>query len=477
MKKVIIQSIQKIGIFLNRTRNALVLAFLLVFMTFPPKIAYNCKGSPCPTPPPTNCFNSITVVKGVGGVFLVPAAPFVLNIPVRINTYSGPSTAPQGICPATCPNPATVTGGNVSVTLTLVGIGVGGPFTGTAPLPPRGSGFQTGVVQVPVTITAGTLGAFLVQAVGTANFSASGNPGTTVPPQTLSNNGDMTICFVEPSPANPSVPRLELVEVGTPGTNLLCTAGTQVCMIYNIINNDPNQGVTLNATATSEQEADMPNLESGNNPELVLAISNVEGFDDFPIQFAESCDDVLILPPDPATFEQPPLTLPSFFIPAGDTIPVIIQTASFPQCADGSCNQFTFTVEGFFDDGSPALACIAESITIKTGAICPSAGEIVPTLSEWGIILFTLFLLAFGIVFIRRSQRQLAFAGAMEGSSTMNWYQSESFKNFPITLLITIVFVSATIFLWYGFISTLDIVGILLSSLILAYLWHYLKIK
>lgn len=477
MKRLNIQPLQFIGKFLNKTRNPLVLIMLFIFMTYPPQPAYPCKGSPCPTPPPTNCFNSITVVKGVGGVFLVPTASFVLNIPVRINTYSGPSTAPQGICPATCPNPATVTGGSVSVTLTLVSLGFGGPYTGTAPLPPRGSGFQTGVVQVPVTISAGTLGAFLVQAVGTANFSASGSPGSVIPPQTLSNNGDMTVCFVEPSPADPSVPRLELIEVGTQGTNLLCTAGTQVCMIYHIINNDPNVGVTLNATATSEQEADMPTYEEGQNPELALAISNVEGFDDFPIQFGETCDDVLLLPPDPATFEQPPIVLPSLFIAPGDTIPVIVQTASFPQCADGSCGQYTFTVEGFFDDGTPALACIAESITIQSGAFCPSEGGLVPTLSEWGIILFTLLLLGFGIVFIRRNQRQLAFAGAAEGTSSMSWYDADSFKGFPLTILVAVMLISGLILLFYGEITTLDIGGILASAAIVAYLWHFMKIK
>lgn len=101
--------------------------------------------------------------------------------------------------------------------------------------------------------------------------------------------------------------------------------------------------------------------------------------------------------------------------------------------------------------------------------------EIVPTLSEWGVILFALLLLAFGIVFIRRQETQLALAN-QAGTSRQDaapWLIPVT--GFPKALLATVPMVTFLIFIFYGEVTTLDIFGILLSSAILAYLWCYLR--
>lgn len=122
-----------------------------------------------------------------------------------------------------------------------------------------------------------------------------------------------------------------------------------------------------------------------------------------------------------------------------------------------------------------SFGIVSES-TQPPPSVCPSINPI-PTLSEWGIILFTLLLLSFGIIFIRRSQRQLALVGATEDYYKMSWFQADSFKGFPLTLLLAIVLISVIIFLTYGLVTTIDLGGIVISALIVAYLWHFLKME
>jgi len=101
----------------------------------------------------------------------------------------------------------------------------------------------------------------------------------------------------------------------------------------------------------------------------------------------------------------------------------------------------------------------------------------IPTLSEWGIILFALLLLAFGVVFIRK--RQLAVGGSgseFSGQATQAWITKSMLRRFPLTLLIVLMLVSTAIFIIYGEITSLDVSGIVISSIILTYIYHYLRI-
>jgi len=99
----------------------------------------------------------------------------------------------------------------------------------------------------------------------------------------------------------------------------------------------------------------------------------------------------------------------------------------------------------------------------------------IPTLSEWGIILFALLLLAFGIVFVRRQQLALGGGGEVSGDIKQSWLTNKMLRKFPLVLLAVVPIVSALIFIVYGEITTLDISGILLSSIILAYIYLFLR--
>lgn len=101
--------------------------------------------------------------------------------------------------------------------------------------------------------------------------------------------------------------------------------------------------------------------------------------------------------------------------------------------------------------------------------------EVVPTLSEWGVILFGLLLLAFGVVFIRRQETQLALAQGTNSYKTSAKPWLAPVRGFPKALLVAVPIVSLLILFIYREITTVDIFGILFSSAILAYLWCYLK--
>ena len=174
-----------------------------------------------------------------------------------------------------------------------------------------------------------------------------------------------------------------------------------------------------------------------------------------------------------------------FFTVAGETAAQtaarfadLINSMTFGTVLDLTESSIDYRAE-IYGEGTVLTVDILNQDSTQTMSIESLIADPIPTLGQWGVIIFTLLLLTFGAVFIRKNQMQLAGMpnGTSDHSSQQPWYALMLEKNFPKTLLVMVVLLSLIIFLVYGTVTSLDIGGILLSAIILSYLWNFLNIK
>ncbi|MBE0638416.1 MAG: hypothetical protein IH598_07845 [Bacteroidales bacterium] len=123
------------------------------------------------------------------------------------------------------------------------------------------------------------------------------------------------------------------------------------------------------------------------------------------------------------------------------------------------------------------------TITFEAGGDCGIDDRVVmsknqenaiPTLSEWGVIILLLLLLAVGMVFVYKRQTALALAGGVEeagGTQLMLFNKQLYAKVFGFTLLAGLVFLGLT-YLVAGEITAADPLGTFVSAGIIAYMIH-----
>jgi hypothetical protein len=102
--------------------------------------------------------------------------------------------------------------------------------------------------------------------------------------------------------------------------------------------------------------------------------------------------------------------------------------------------------------------------------------EAIPTLTEWGIIILILLLLAVGMVFIYKRQTALAMAGGVEetGGRRFLLFNKQLYaKVFGFTLIAGLAFLGLT-YLIAGEITSADPFGTFVSAGIIAYMIHLL---
>jgi hypothetical protein len=175
--------------------------------------------------------------------------------------------------------------------------------------------------------------------------------------------GDTETCLVDPSPADPNVPRLNLKLLDVTGEGFKrCRRGDQTIDYYLLENND-NQSVSFTLTATTNQVARMP---TGSSMDTLFAISNPnEGTDNFPQEFADMLSgDELISLPDPSEISDQRITRDMTLGPYESRI-IGIAIRSDGMCADGSCSETLVKITGTFSDGSPALACAGTAVVVE----------------------------------------------------------------------------------------------------------------
>ncbi len=140
-------------------------------------------------------------------------------------------------------------------------------------------------------------------------------------------------------------------------------------------------------------------------------------------------------------------------------------------------NIYTISDYQFIALGAPPVSGGTGSMGTTTIKI--TAQKAVPTLSQWGMVLLLLLLISLGTAFIIKRQRSLAIAGGMESTSQNRRSLFDRilyFKVLVVVLLFLITVISFVV-IYYGNISMTDIVGGILSSLIVAYLIHLIPFR
>lgn len=332
----------------NNTLTYLLLFALLLLFT--PKNMFACEGSLNPP-----CSRSI---------FLAKFAPATVVIP-----SSGPINVPVGLLPFVtwdntnnnCAQPSTAT-----LTLTLNCTPVGGGTTtvvGPVNIPiqvPVTPGPQPLGAPAIVTIPAGTIAGTTPQVclvVGTYSVTFSGG---SIGSGTISGTGDTEVCLVEPSPIDPTKPRLDVSFIPEDNEEYLaCRRGDQGTAFFGIFNNDPNESVSLELTSEGRQIAGLPDgisIDDAVNKNVRAISSIVPGTDTFPAAFADELTIGELLHGDPMQADPMKISRNIILGPGESTI-IGITMRSYAMCADGSCNERNFNLIGEFSDGTPALGC------------------------------------------------------------------------------------------------------------------------
>ena len=159
-------------------------------------------------------------------------------------------------------------------------------------------------------------------------------------------------------------------------------------------------------------------------------------------------------------------------------------TASVPVSALGA-GTYTFTGLTMSSNGQPIQLTAAFSATSCTltnpnaGTAPPSCsigGATIPTLSEWGLILFALIIFSLAVVFGTKQQQTLAMGnggGNMAApSSKLPFDKTLYFKVLPfVYLAFALVFATLTVFGYQ--LTNADIPGSLLAGALIAYLVQF----
>jgi len=111
-----------------------------------------------------------------------------------------------------------------------------------------------------------------------------------------------------------------------------------------------------------------------------------------------------------------------------------------------------------------------------TVAPCLPGGCTIPTLSEWGLIILALMMLAAGMVYIRRRQYSFAMAGSTDvPQEKQSQFNRRSYFIILAVLLGIAMLVFAVEIIFSIAVPVRDIAGALVSSVILAYIIHLLN--
>lgn len=279
----------------------------------------------------------------------------------------GPVTVPIGLVPFVTWNTAGACGQPSShtlrVTLTCTEFPGGGTPIVVGPLTvPMAASFPTvpgnqaisGGSPFPFVVPGGTLTpgkqyTCLVEAEYDVDFfGGAGSLGR----GSIRGVGDTEVCIVEPSPADPTKPRLFTARVEAGFT--YAQRGDQAIEHFVVANNDPQNYCIVTFGAFSNQVAGTPQVLGGPN-ENVHSVSQPGVGDDFLLSYVELLDPFELIDVSridasvDTTIEKPMILLP------GEVQIVSFASRSNGMCLDGSCSDLINRVVGEFADGSPAL--------------------------------------------------------------------------------------------------------------------------
>ena len=357
----------------------------------------------CENGPRSLCAKSVVLGKAVPGVIVFPAPGVDTAVPMGLTpfvTWDAVTLAPNGV-DLFCAQP---TGSTLTFDLTCTELGTGtvvGPFTATSPQ--LGVPATPGLLPVPagfsLTIPAGTLataGPWSCTIAGSLEIEFPGTPGvgaTSGGGGNITGVGDVEVCLVEPSPVDPSVPRLDFYAID-PEPVSVARRGDQVLRWYSLINNDPEEQVVVDLSATSTQTAHMPQTPVEDLSAYNIS-SDVAGTDAFPLIFGdELLDGALLDLGDPMAVDDQEITRTITLEPGEiELIPIVIR--SHGMCADGSCSEVKVDLTGTWDGGDDALACGSAAVIVDDVPATTPQCEITDTIqagpsvdARWGAATF-----------------------------------------------------------------------------------------
>lgn len=303
-----------------------------------------------------------TVLLPGGGTFDVPALVVFQLMDIPEGT---------GICPA---GPYAV---DVTVTATCdpTGADGSGVLLGSTINP----GLNT--LSVPVTVPAGP--PRMCTLAATASM-------VLLDGMQLTETAENVVCLAEPAPGNPSLPRLGLSLLGSPGDEIAAVhPGDPATRAFQLVNNDPAESFTGTLGIASRNESRQPGMAGAASPGTgAIAISDpVEG-DNFPFEaFLGTPGPVTRGPSVDACIPftdplDPDPVVDDFEINLSPNFATTISIVSRPwgMCADGSCGETRLAVEGAFGGGDKGLACTGFVTVVDTSVpptyACDDSGEV-----------------------------------------------------------------------------------------------------
>ncbi|MGP1310860.1 MAG: hypothetical protein ACTS27_11740 [Phycisphaerales bacterium] len=178
--------------------------------------------------------------------------------------------------------------------------------------------------------------------------------------QAFSNGGDSCLAIVDPSPNDPSLPRLDVELLTFPSAPT--AAGDNMLNTYRLTNNDPVHSYTGDFIVRNRSSAGQPTIESlgdpGSEPFFVYSIAAPVQGDNFPLAFSTDLPPgvCLPLPPNPADPAIPEI-VSSVALAPGESIEVTVVSRGWGMCSGGSGCEQVAVLEGFFSDGTQLDAC------------------------------------------------------------------------------------------------------------------------
>lgn len=343
----------------------ITLLALLIATVCPPRTDA-CDGSRRP-----NCGRSVWLAKWVEAVVVHPGDLADIEVTIGLLPYATWNEHPN------CAQPSSASlllrlvcepdNGGPPVEIGPVAVPVGVPMT------PGGQPVLTGPGMTPVlgggfalTIPAGTLPAgvnYVCDVLGEYNVTFTGGLGG-AGSGTLTGVGDTQVCIVEPSPLDPSLPRLDMALLDMADTGFVaCRKGDQATNWYLIQNNDDQNSVVLDFETWTNQVARTP---TGGTAEDTFSISSKKkNTDNFPQAYDGKLFAGEFLSTDGIMDKSDQRIFGRLVLYPGEVELLPIKIRSHGMCANGSCSEVIAKVSGTFSDGTPAVACAGTALLVE----------------------------------------------------------------------------------------------------------------
>ncbi|MBK7410139.1 MAG: IPTL-CTERM sorting domain-containing protein [Saprospirales bacterium] len=324
-----------------------------------------------------------------------------------------------------------------------------------------------------------------INTISVSNISACNNGGTSNPlDDTFTAN--VTVSFSNP----PATGTLNLSGDGT-ASIAVGSLGAGTHTFTGVTMSADGSLISLTAGFSADPTCTLTNPEAGMAPAAcsvagteciisAITLSNISGCNDNGTP-ANAADDIFTADVT-VTFFDPPtsgnlnlLGDGSASVPVGSLGPGTYTFSAVTMVANGG----DISLSAIF---SAEPTCVFTNHNTGTAPTsCSLQAPTIPTMSEWGLILFALILFTLSVVFGTRQIHAMAMGGSggKVSGSTSSWKlpfdRTSYFRILPIVYLgIAVVFTLAVVLFGYEMTSA-DVPGSLLAGPIIAYLVHFVK--